>query len=88
MDDNDPSKLICYNLQYGNATDGSNITSGNDDAGGAIFVYNFSDLLISGPWAGRAGETATSRAGEVYTMVLPGDADGDGSVTEKSEQTM
>ncbi len=47
MDDNAPSEIVCCNLQYGNATDGGSITSGNDDAGGAIFVYNFSDLLIS-----------------------------------------
>ena len=47
MDDNDPSEIVYCNLQYGNATDSDSATSGHDDAGGAIFVYNFSDLLIS-----------------------------------------
>ncbi len=44
MDDNGLSKLVYCRLAYGKATEGTNVY---DDAGGAVFMNNFSNVLIS-----------------------------------------
>jgi parallel beta-helix repeat protein/predicted outer membrane repeat protein len=44
MDDNDLSKLIYCKLLYGKATEGTNVY---DDTGGAVFMNDFSNVMIS-----------------------------------------